>query len=234
MRPVTDLPRPRAARLGRPGWLDPRLLLGVLLVLVSVVVGAKVVAEADDTYPVWAVSHDLGPRSSLVAGDLVVKRVRIEGDPSTYVSAVGLAPVGWVLSRAVAAGELLPRAALDEPGAVSTRRVAVPVEPVVAADLADGAVVDVYLVPRLDGPRTTSPPPVQRVLTGITVAKVERGGRGLAGSGARASVVLVLRSGTGDTAGSSTTSEPDEVTTFLEAQGRGSLQLVRAPAGSRP
>jgi hypothetical protein len=233
MRPVTDLPHPRAARLGRPGWLDPRLLLGVLLVLVSVVVGAKVVAEADDTYAVWAVSHDLGPSSSLVAGDLVSKQVRIEGDPSTYVSAAGVAPIGWVLRRAVAAGELLPRAALSEPGAVSTRRVSVPVEPVVAADLADGAVVDVYVVPRPDGPRTASPLPVQRVLTGITVAKVERGGRGLAGSGARASVVLVLRSGPASP-GTSAAAEPDEVTTFLEAQGRGSLQLVRAPAGSPP
>ena len=44
---MTDLPAPTATRLTRARWLDARLLIGLLLVLLSVVIGAKVVADAD-------------------------------------------------------------------------------------------------------------------------------------------------------------------------------------------
>ena len=226
---MSELARPEAARLGRARWLDPRLLLGVVLVLASVATGAKVVAQADDSYPVWAVRHDLAQRSALADGDLEQRRVRIEGAASAYVAVDGAPPIGWVLTRAVTAGELLPRAALARPDALPTRRVSVPVEPAVAADLADGAVVDVYVVPRADAPRTASPAPVRRVLSGVTVAKVERGGRGLAGSSSRSSVVLVLRVGAAPVAAGDGSAAPaDDVTAFLEAQSRGDIQLVRA------
>lgn len=219
---MTDLPRPRAARLARPRWLDLRLVLGALLVLTSVVVGAKVVAQADDTYPVWALRHDVGARSVLTEDDLIVTAVQLEGSAAVYVAAGGPPPVGWVLTRPLAAGELLPRAALARPSTPDTRRVAVPVTPVVAADLSDGAVVDVYVVPTPAPGLTTgtaAPARVQRVLSDVTVAKVEQGGRSLSSSSTSASVVLILRTG-----------DPDEVTAFLEAQARGTVQLVRVPA----
>ena len=57
---VTDLPAPTATRLTRARWLDARLLIGLLLVLLSVVIGAKVVADADQRVQVWSVTHDLG------------------------------------------------------------------------------------------------------------------------------------------------------------------------------
>src|SRR4051794_32919907 len=50
-------PTPRRVR--PPRWLDLRLVLGVLLVLASVLLGARVVGAADATVPVWAVTGDL-------------------------------------------------------------------------------------------------------------------------------------------------------------------------------
>src|SRR4051794_35749108 len=44
---VTDLASPAATRLSLPRWLDARIALGVLLVLLSVVAGARVFASAD-------------------------------------------------------------------------------------------------------------------------------------------------------------------------------------------
>ena len=237
---MIDLPRPAATRLPRPRWLDPRLLIGVLLVLVSVAAGAKVVAEADDSYAVWAVQRDVGPRAALTEADLTTRKVRLDGDAGAYVAANGPAPWGWTLTRPVGAGELLPRAALAPPGSVATRRVALGVDPVVAADLAPGSVVDVYVVPAADR-ATRSPAPVQRVLAGVTVASVERGGgRGL-GSSSGASVVLVLRGDQpgGRQASAQAAEQPgaqgavqDEVTAFLEAQARGDIRLVAVPSGA--
>src|SRR6478736_5540715 len=56
---------PTAVRATRPGWRDPRLWVGVLIVAVSVVAGARVLAAADDTVAVWAVAADAGPGAAL-------------------------------------------------------------------------------------------------------------------------------------------------------------------------
>lgn len=121
---------PRAARLAAPSWLDARLLLGVVLVLASVVAGARLLASADDAQPVWVATRDLAAGTSLSEGDLEPGRVRLFGDGTRYVLAVGTAPLGYVLTRPVGARELLPAAGLVSPQAAAPdlRDVAVPVE----------------------------------------------------------------------------------------------------------
>ena len=66
----------QAVRVTRPGWRDPRLWVGVLIVAVSVVAGARVLASADDTVSVWAAARDMGAGDTITADDLVVRRVR--------------------------------------------------------------------------------------------------------------------------------------------------------------
>src|SRR5687768_11311810 len=56
---------PQAVRATRPGWRDPRLWVGILIVAVSVVAGARLLAAADDTVTVWTAVRDMG------AGDTV-------------------------------------------------------------------------------------------------------------------------------------------------------------------
>ena len=50
---------PPAIRYHRPGWRDPRILVGLVIVAASVLVGVKVLAAADDSVGVWAVRKDL-------------------------------------------------------------------------------------------------------------------------------------------------------------------------------
>ncbi|MDX6207895.1 MAG: hypothetical protein QOE24_286, partial [Frankiales bacterium] len=50
---------PVASRLALPRWFDARMVIGILLVLGSVVVGAKVFSSAGATTSVWAASRDL-------------------------------------------------------------------------------------------------------------------------------------------------------------------------------
>ena len=51
---MSDLPAPPANRLKPPSWLDGRLVVGIVLVLASVVVGAKVVASSGHFDEIWA------------------------------------------------------------------------------------------------------------------------------------------------------------------------------------
>ena len=137
---VPAAPAPR--RIRPPRWLDLRLVLGVLLVLGSVLLGARVVSEADATVPVWAVAEDLAAGTELAAEDLVAVDVRLDDAASEYLS-TSTRPEGRLLGRAVRAGELLPRSALEE--AADLVQVALPVQAgFVPPSLARGQLVDVY------------------------------------------------------------------------------------------
>jgi hypothetical protein len=142
---VTEgLPGPAPRRVRPPRWLDLRLVLGVLLVLGSVLLGARVVSSADATVPVWAATGDLAPGTELTADDLVAVDVRLDDAAGAYLS-TGTRPEGRMLSRAVHAGELLPRSALEEPAELV--QLALPVQAgYVPPGLARGQLVDVYAV----------------------------------------------------------------------------------------
>jgi hypothetical protein len=135
-------PTPRRVR--PPRWLDLRLVLGVLLVLGSVLLGARVLSAADATVPVWAATGDLAPGTQLTVNDLVAVDVRLDGTAGAYLS-TGTRPEGRTLARAVRAGELLPRSALEEPEDLV--QLALPVQSgYVPPSLARGQLVDVYAV----------------------------------------------------------------------------------------
>lgn len=144
--PAAPLP---ATRVTTPGWRDPRLWVGVAIVAVCVVAGARVLAGADDTVAVWAVSADMGPGDQVTADDLVSERVRFSdsGDLERYFTVDQELPSELELTRAVGAGELLPRAAIGSPGASGTLqvRIAVDHEQVPSAVTA-GSTVHVYLM----------------------------------------------------------------------------------------
>lgn len=207
-----DVPEPpvAAVRARAPGWRDPRLWVGVVIVAVSVIAGARLMAVADDSVSVWAVADDMGAGDRVRADDLVVQRVRFADDAQLerYFAADDPLPADLLLTRGVGAGELLPRAAagtaddagtLELPIAVNTGQV----PPSVAA----GSVVDVYLT----GRRTSGEP----VLVEATVIDAPPLDEGLAVSGQRQLVLGVSE---------------DDAVTYFEVVGRidtPSLTVVR-------
>lgn len=207
---------PPAGRLATPSWLDTRLVLGVLLVLVSVVVGARVLASADRSTLVWSTTRDLAAGAALAADDLAPAQVRLFGSSDGYLPASGDPPLGYVLERPVAAGELLPLRALTRPGEDDERRlVAVPVLPGhYPPSLARGQQVDVWSSPDPAGADPAAPG-TQLVLERLTVEQAPDAGGGLSGATPERSVVLVV--------------PPDDVEVLLTALAQGRIDLVRVP-----
>jgi SAF domain len=209
---------PAATRLALPRWFDARMVVGILLVLASVVIGAKVFSSADASTSVWAVARDLPAGARLQAADLKAVKVRL-ADGREYVSAAGTAPVGYVLTRPVGAGELLPSKAFVDPAkatdpALVRREVTVPVrQDHWPADLRASEVVDVYATPtKADGG-----PPV-RILAGVTVGSVPSRSRDVFGSSGESSgsVTLLVSN--------------DQVAALVGAVESSQVDLVRVPS----
>ena len=112
---------PRASRLATPRWLDARLVLGVVLVLVAVVVGARVFASAGRYTNVYVARHALVPGEHLDAADLSVGQVRFSGEGGSYVAVARCAPTGYLVTRYVAAGEFVPLTALSAAASTPAR-----------------------------------------------------------------------------------------------------------------
>lgn len=138
---------PLAARLRAPSWRDPRLVVGLVLVLASVLAGAKVVSAADTTTPVWVAAHTLVPGQEITAADVRAVRVHLEGGAGGYLPAQAPPPEGSVALREVSSGDLLPRTSVGSAAALVTRPVGLPVTGPLPSGLVAGALVDVWVTP---------------------------------------------------------------------------------------
>lgn len=178
---VTDLPAPAAARLRPPSWRDPRLLVGVLLVLGSVVLGARVVAAADDTEPFYVAARAITPGDRIGPDDLRVVDVRLGDAGEAYLGADAGPAADLVATRTVAAGELVPRGSVGAASDVVLQPVAVPVT-TLPDGLRAGTVVDVW-VAQPDPERAGAFLEPERVVQGADVADVSDAGSSLGSTG---------------------------------------------------
>ncbi len=171
------------------GWRDPRLWIGVLIVTVSVLAGAQLVAAADDTVSVWALSSDLAEGDAVATDDLVATRVHFT-DPALlagYFTVEQTLPATLELTRGVAAGELLPRGAIGSGDASGRLQVPVAVDAaLVPPAVVAGSVVDLYLSAPSSGRGSGGP-----ALSAVSVVDAPPLSQGFAATGKRQLVLSV-------------------------------------------
>jgi len=106
----------------RPSWRDPRLGVGILLVVASVALGSWAVSRADATVEVYQADTALTPGEVVDVSDLQVVQVRLDGLEGVYlVPGVDLETA--VVTRTVGAGELVPLSSLGSPEQLELRPV---------------------------------------------------------------------------------------------------------------
>jgi hypothetical protein len=217
--------QPASNRLKPPSWLDGRLMVGALLVLLSVALGSKIVASSDHYDLVWAASHDIAAGSVLTRADVEQVKVRFHDRPSTsggartsgelgYFAASSSAIVGRTASQALFAGQLIPAAALPAKPATSTRLVTVPVDKLhMPKGAVEGVQVDLYVTVKSNSAGAAAP---QLVLANVTIADTITDSSGLGESGGSGVVLSVPAA------------DVDSVVAAAEA---GAVDLVMVPAG---
>jgi hypothetical protein len=169
-----DLTTVTAPRLRVPTWRDPRLLAGVLLVLLSVLLGTWAVGSADRTRPVWAAATTLTPGQAVHEGALTVVRASVDGGLAGYLPADEALAPDLVALRTVAPGELVPRSAVGDAGALERRPLGLPVEAALPVGLVAGSQVDVWVSTPVDpgSPERRAP---ERLAAAAEVAEVSAG-----------------------------------------------------------
>ncbi|ADB30744.1 SAF domain protein [Kribbella flavida DSM 17836] len=171
----------------RARWKDGRLVLGVLLVALTALAGARLLASADDTTTIWAAERDLPAGTKLTSDDLTTVRVRFTSSEAAgqYVAADADLK-GLVMSRAVKAGEFVPRRAAvsqaennrtELPLSIATGRL--------PADITAGDQVDIWVVPK------DATQPARKLWDAVRVSQVDAS-KGVAGGSARRQVLVGL------------------------------------------
>lgn len=218
---------PAALRLRRPGWRDPRLLLGIVLVAGSVALGSTLVSAAGRTVPVYAAAEALVPGDVLDVDALRVRDVRLGDADDAYLPADVPLPEGLVVTRTVGAGELVPRSAVAPEADLGLRPVAIEPNGALPGGLDAGASVDLWFVP--GSPRGVATAAVgtargdgavepEILVAGVTVAEVSEPRAGLAVGGAVTVHVLVP--------------ETDLPTVLAALAADGSVEVVLVPGAS--
>jgi Flp pilus assembly protein CpaB len=121
-------------------------VVGVALVLISVLLGARLLSGQQQTTAVLVAAHALSEGHVIEAGDLRVESLRLSGVSGRYWPGGDAAALsGHLLLGSVGDGDLLPRSAVA--GAtppVPYRVVSLPIDPARRPDLHTGDRVDVF------------------------------------------------------------------------------------------
>lgn len=167
--PPTSRPA-RPAR--RPAWLDPRFVVGLVLVLVSAGGVVALVRSVDSSTVVMAAASALDAGSTVHDADLVPVRVRIDGAAAGLYVSPGAAD-GSVVTRFVGGGELVPRSSLSSSDARTTASVVIATAAGADHLVAAGTVVDIWAA-AAKGSGTDAYDPPRVIVSGATVAEVIR------------------------------------------------------------
>ncbi|MFN3866550.1 MAG: hypothetical protein ACK4MD_07530 [Demequina sp.] len=182
---------PVAGRLRRPGWKDPRLLIGLLLIAVAMVGVASIVSAADRTVAHYVAQHTLTPGTVLDTDHLAIAHVRVGTGTYLVADPAAAQPWGRVVTRVIEAGELVPEASLASAADFEGRPVAVVTTSPVAADVRPGSLVDVWVTAR-----DASGAPASRLVgDGLVVADVVGDDQGFGSRRGQTVYVVVPRSG---------------------------------------
>lgn len=197
-------------------WFDPRFAIGVVLVVVSVASVVGIVLSVDRTVQVYAATGALHPGDRVTEGELEPRYVRLDGVEEAYLTQATLPKAGLVVVRTVAAGELVPLAALGQAVGTRVASVVVSVSTQLPKSIGPTSVVDLWTAPEIDN-GVFGPPSV--LVPSATVVRVLESSGFIAGAQAVSVELLVPR---------------DRIARVLEALANGdamSLVPVNLPVG---
>ncbi len=131
----------------RPRWVNVRTVLGLVLFCAALLGVQRILAQADNTVPVWMAARDLEPGTMLTSEDVQPADVRLPGDVVSHYLTADRPLDGSVITQATGRGQLLSAtwiATGEEALKGSAMTIPVTPEHAVGGALRAGERVDVY------------------------------------------------------------------------------------------
>ncbi|KSU67005.1 SAF domain-containing protein [Arthrobacter sp. NIO-1057] len=165
----------KAARIKRPGWKDPRLALGAVLVVASVAGTMYLVGEMHETTTVYVARSNITLGEQLTAENMKTQEVQLGETAGRYLDPgadiVDLARANTFIS----AGELIPVTSVTHSELGSRRPINIELPADLSSSIAPGSFVDVWIAERAPGGNTYGVP--EKLSSMVEVAaRVESGG----------------------------------------------------------
>ena len=174
-------------RLKRPSWKDPRLLVGILLVLASVVGVISLVGAADQTTEAYAAREPIAVGETLTTDKLHRVKVRLGEVEQHYLTPETGLDAGLVAVQRIGKDQLVPRESLGRVDALDRKPVAITVQETLPEQAVAGTRVDVWV--SLPDARNGFAEP-RLLLPGAEIAQVTSGSTALGSS--KSTVLMVL------------------------------------------
>lgn len=130
----------------RRTWMDPRLAIGVVLVLASLAGVWLVVQHSARTEVAWAATRTLLPGETIAAGDVQQIDLRLPEGKDRYLTGA-VAPLGLVVAATVGEGEVLPLRAVGDAASAERAAMVIDVDGALPSAVQRGASVDVWTAP---------------------------------------------------------------------------------------
>ncbi|ERG64992.1 MULTISPECIES: membrane protein [Agrococcus] len=127
----------------RRTWMDPRLVIGVALVLASLAGVWLVVQQSSSSDRAWAATRTLLPGDTIAAGDVAPVDVRLPQSQERYLDA-SASPIGMVVASTIGEGEVLPVRAVGGAASASRSAVVIELDGALPTAVRAGALVDVW------------------------------------------------------------------------------------------
>ncbi len=181
----------QAPRLAKPSWKDPRLLIGILLVLASVAGVVALVDSAGTSVPMYVAKDALTVGQKITPDDLAIVEVQLGDVDGKYLSPDDALDTNAVAVRMVPQGELVSRSSIGRVDALNRKPASVTLEEALPPDIVVGARVDVWVA--LPDERNGFKPPTL-MLPGVEVAGLNAASSSLGGSRNTQLMVLVTDS----------------------------------------
>ena len=166
---------------------DPRFVVGIALILVSIAGVWLVVQSADRSTPVYLARSTLSVGDVVRDGDLTLTHVRLGEADTRYVAGGGIPENGLVVLRTVLKGELLPQSAVATDATVNVSAIVVGSTSTLPESIDAGSLIDVWSAKVHDN--GTFAPPVVLVAGASVVRVVEQ--QGLVAAGGQDVEILV-------------------------------------------
>lgn len=177
-----------APRLSKPSWKDPRLVIGILLVLASVAGVVALVGNADSTVPMYAAKDALVVGQKITAESFTVVQVQLGDVDGKYLDPTDELDVNAVAVRMVPKGELVSRTSIGRIDALDRKPAPISITEPLPKEVVVGAYVDVWVA--LPDDRNGFVEPVL-MLPGAEVASLSAASGTLGASKNMALMVLV-------------------------------------------